>query len=173
MEEPRTVEPDGAAPGVPERREFFQTASNLAMGASLVASYGLFAAHAGRFLYRERAQPRAWVFVTDVAGVSVGQSMSFRVPGGEKISITRHDFSGEASDFKALSSTCPHLGCQVHWQAQLRRFFCPCHNGVFDADGNATEGPPADAGQSLPSYPLKFELGHLYIEVPVTRRREA
>ena len=69
------------------------------------------------------------------------------------------------SDFVAFSSICPHLGCQVNWELQNDRFFCPCHNGVFDRDGNATGGPPAAAGQRLPRYPLKIENGLLFIEV--------
>ena len=42
----------------------------------------------------------------------------------------------------ALSATCTHLGCQVRWDAESTRFRCPCHGGVFDADGNVVEGPP-------------------------------
>lgn len=68
--------------------------------------------------------------------------------------------------FAALSSTCPHLGCQVQWQPQHGRFLCPCHNGAFDASGRAIQGPPADAGQFLSSFPLKIEEGLLLIEVP-------
>jgi hypothetical protein len=54
----------------------------------------------------------------------------------------------------------------VHWEAANDRFFCPCHNGTFDAAGRGTGGPPGDAGQSLPRYALKAEGGLLYIEVP-------
>jgi hypothetical protein len=36
---------------------------------------------------------------------------------------------------------------------------------VFDPQGTATEGPPADAGQSLARYPLMVENGMLFIEV--------
>lgn len=42
----------------------------------------------------------------------------------------------------ALSGTCTHLGCQVRWDAESTRFRCPCHGGVFDAEGNVVEGPP-------------------------------
>jgi len=42
----------------------------------------------------------------------------------------------------ALSATCTHLGCQVRWDAEGARFRCPCHGGVFDAQGNVVEGPP-------------------------------
>jgi Rieske Fe-S protein len=42
----------------------------------------------------------------------------------------------------ALSATCTHLGCQVHWEADKKRFHCPCHGGVYDAGGRVLEGPP-------------------------------
>jgi Rieske Fe-S protein len=42
----------------------------------------------------------------------------------------------------ALAATCTHLGCQVRWDAGSKRFRCPCHGGVFDAQGNVLEGPP-------------------------------
>ncbi len=42
----------------------------------------------------------------------------------------------------ALSATCTHLGCQVRWDATAKKFRCPCHGGVFDAEGNVVEGPP-------------------------------
>ena len=47
-----------------------------------------------------------------------------------------------ASSVHALSATCTHLGCQVRWEAEATRFRCPCHGGVFDANGQVLEGPP-------------------------------
>ena len=106
-------------------------------------------------------------FLTTVATLKPGESLTYRAPSGERITVTRRRDSADGTAFAALSSTCPHLGCQVHWEPQNQRFFCPCHNGAFDADGTATQGPPADAGQSLVAYPLKVEGGLLYLEVPV------
>jgi menaquinol-cytochrome c reductase iron-sulfur subunit len=47
-----------------------------------------------------------------------------------------------AASVHALSATCTHLGCQVRWEADATRFRCPCHGGVFDANGQVLEGPP-------------------------------
>jgi menaquinol-cytochrome c reductase iron-sulfur subunit len=41
-----------------------------------------------------------------------------------------------------LSSTCTHLGCAVRWRAGTGEFQCPCHGGVYDADGAVKDGPP-------------------------------
>lgn len=149
------------------RRDFLGTAGTMAMAGGLTASYGTLAVMAGRFLYPPAGgSPPAWVYLADLKGVKAGDSFVYRAPSGATVAVARIAETGEAADFLALSSVCPHLGCQVHWQSQHRRFFCPCHNGTFDASGKATGGPPADAGQSLLRYPLKVEDGLLYIEVP-------
>lgn len=43
--------------------------------------------------------------------------------------------------FTVFSSTCTHLGCGVRWQEDKKQFLCPCHGGVFDADGKPVSGP--------------------------------
>lgn len=146
------------------RRSFF---SSLAMAGGLASSYGAFAAIAGRFLFPAKPAPKAWVYVARVGELRPGAALAYRTPDGSPVSIARRGDTGRVEDFVALSSTCPHLGCQVHWESQHQRFFCPCHNGAFDPDGKALMGPPFEAGQSLPRYPLKIEGGLLYIEVPL------
>ncbi len=166
--------PEGApAEASTDRRTFLGAASGAAMAGGLLAGYGTFAAFAARSLYPTGDAPRSWMFVGDLAGFRPGHSLSYRAPNGERVVIARRGSSGEAGDFSALSSTCPHLGCQVHWEGQNNRFFCPCHNGVFDPEGRGIGGPPGDAGQSLPRFPLKVEGGLLYILVPVTAVADA
>jgi menaquinol-cytochrome c reductase iron-sulfur subunit len=43
---------------------------------------------------------------------------------------------------RVLSAVCPHLGCSIGWNEDRRQFVCPCHNGVFAADGTLISGPP-------------------------------
>jgi Rieske Fe-S protein len=167
---PDDVRPDGPAPTEePDRRDFLKNASRVAMAAGVVGGYGAFAAVAGRYLYPARTGEVMWQFVSEVAGIGLGEAIRYRGPSGETINITRMGRDGVAQDFIALSSTCPHLGCQVRWEAQNDRFFCPCHNGVFDPSGRATAGPPGEAGQSLPRYELKIDNGLLHIAVPPPR----
>jgi len=158
--------PDDKDPADPTRRRFLATASTVAMAGGLAAGYGTCAGMAARFLYPAGGRPMDWTFVTELARMKPGHSLSYRAPDGSTVVVTRQGDAGTAADFLALSSICPHLGCQVHWEDQEKRFFCPCHNGTFDPTGKATGGPPAQAGQSLPRYAVKVEGGLLFIQVP-------
>lgn len=147
------------------RRDFLGRAGGLVMIGGVAASYGSLAAVAGRYMFPEPAHGKVWVYAARLADVEVGQALSFKTPAGASLTIARTQNTGSADDFIALSSVCPHLGCQVHWENHNQRFFCPCHNGVFDPQGRGTGGPPKDAGQSLAKYPLRAESGLLFIEV--------
>lgn len=136
----------------------------IGMVGGLVAAYGTLAAFFARFLYPASGRARSWLYVSDATRVGRGDALLFRTPAGEPVNITRQGDGDES--IVALSSTCPHLGCQVHWEPQNDRFFCPCHNGIFDPSGKAISGPPAEAGQSLLQYPVRVDGGLLFIEVP-------
>ena len=49
---------------------------------------------------------------------------------------------GEDGAFKAFSLVCTHLACIVTWNAAKNEFYCPCHDGFFDAEGKVLSGPP-------------------------------
>ena len=44
--------------------------------------------------------------------------------------------------FTAFAVNCTHLACPVNWLRDARLFLCPCHGGVFYADGRVAGGPP-------------------------------
>jgi nitrite reductase/ring-hydroxylating ferredoxin subunit len=136
------------------------------MAAGLVGGYGLLAWVATRFLLPARGSRVRQLFVARAADLPAGGTLLYQTPDGRTVNITRRGPTDAASDFVALSSTCPHLGCQVRWEEQNNRYFCPCHNGTFDPGGKATGGPPGDAGLSLPAYRLTVQNGVLFIDVP-------
>ena len=51
-------------------------------------------------------------------------------------------FRGEDGSFKALSLVCTHLASTVSWNPEKKEFYCPCHEGFFDAEGKVVSGPP-------------------------------
>ena len=61
-------------------------------------------------------------------------------------------------NFVVYNVHCTHVGCPVTWSPQARRFFSPCHGGVFDADGRVLAGPPP---RPLDRYEVKIENGRL------------
>ncbi len=146
------------------RRHLLTTASKVGMALGLVASYGT-CGYVGYAYVRPRPGRKARLFVTDLASMKAGDALDFVLPNGAKVAIARRGEGDDVESFVALSSVCPHLGCQVHWQATEARFFCPCHNGTFDAAGQPTGGPPKADGTPLVRYPLVVESGLLYLEV--------
>jgi Rieske Fe-S protein len=70
------------------------------------------------------------------------------------------------TDFVALSDRCTHLGCRVRHVDENDQngepgFFCPCHNGVFDADGEILAGP---IPRPLDHFETKVENGQLHVK---------
>lgn len=62
--------------------------------------------------------------------------------------------------FLAYSQKCTHLSCSVIPEVTQRRFFCPCHNGVFDMEtGRPLAGPPRRA---LPRVSLEIRGQEIY-----------
>ena len=142
---------------------------SLLMGVGLAASYGALALQGILFLLPRRIKPRTRkLFAGQVDQFQVGSVQTLFDLQGNKILVKR-----SASGMQAFSSTCPHLGCHVHWEADKERFFCPCHNGVFNADGVAVSGPPAAAGQSLSRVPLELDEKSdvIYLEVKDIKRK--
>lgn len=48
----------------------------------------------------------------------------------------------EGQGYRALSGTCQHLGCRVHFDVSKQQYLCPCHGGVYDRLGRVVAGPP-------------------------------
>jgi cytochrome b6-f complex iron-sulfur subunit len=123
------------------------------MSLGLALSYGLLAAEGLLFLVPKRLKPRVrWLFAGRLDRYEPGRVQSIYDLQGNEILVKRN-----AKGLEAFSSICPHLGCRVHWVEDKREFLCPCHNGVFNTEGVAISGPPADAGQSLARVPLKVD----------------
>jgi Rieske Fe-S protein len=137
------------------RRSFFGRA---AMYLSLALSYGSAAAFAVRYLYPLK-RPSRWrsIFVARFDRLRAGEAHEVADLNGVPVQVVR-----EGDRLRALSTVCPHLGCRVRWEGDQQRFFCPCHNGVFDREGNVVSGPPPRA---LDRYEVELEGGSVYLKV--------
>src|SRR5580698_9721323 len=66
-----------------------------------------------------------------------------------------------ADQFRVFAINCAHLGCPVRWFPQSQLFMCPCHGGVYYADGARASGPPE---RGLFTYEWKVDSGNLQID---------
>lgn len=173
MDDDRPMIDDGSTAGsmAPvSRRRFLRGGTRLLVAGGLAASAGWLLSIAVRFLLPRRGPDARWQFVALERDLQVGQTMAYLTPAGAPVNVTRLRAPAETNSFAAFSSICPHLGCRVHWEAHHKRFFCPCHDGVFDSDGRARAGPPYEEGLDLTRFPLRLERGALFIHVVVDKR---
>jgi Rieske Fe-S protein len=57
--------------------------------------------------------------------------------------------------FLVLAVNCAHLGCPVEWFQESGLFMCPCHGGVYYANGERASGPPPRG-----LYRCNYRVGH-------------
>jgi quinol---cytochrome c reductase iron-sulfur subunit, bacillus type len=77
----------------------------------------------------------------------------------EEISV--YVLTDNGRDYISMSNICTHLGCRVRWISDQSQFYCPCHNGVFDKNGNVVSGPPPNP---LNRYDTKVENDQIFIK---------
>jgi len=64
------------------------------------------------------------------------------------------------SEVSVYSNMCTHLSCRVTWQEDRTIYFCPCHDGRFNKEGEVVAGPPPEP---LYEFETKVEEGNLSI----------
>jgi quinol---cytochrome c reductase iron-sulfur subunit, bacillus type len=74
--------------------------------------------------------------------------------------ITKGKRKGSLDGVEALSAVCPHLGCEVPWNAAEGKFMCPCHGSQFAPDGSLLHGP---AARGMDTLPIKAAKGNLML----------
>jgi Rieske Fe-S protein len=109
----------------------------------------------------------AWVSLGPLSQFPEGQTRlaKFRNPfvsptDGQTADIpcwVRH-ITGQS--FQVFAVNCAHLGCPVRWFSQSGLFMCPCHGGVYYADGSRASGPPE---RGLFTYSHRIESDQLVI----------
>jgi Rieske Fe-S protein len=124
--------------------------------ASAGALAGVFVAvpFVGYLLGPLRRRPAAWVNLGPLERFAVGETRlaTFDNPLGQPWDgVTAHAGvfvrrEGRADDgrdrLQVFAVNCAHLGCPVEWFPQSGLFLCPCHGGVYYANGERASGPP-------------------------------
>lgn len=98
-----------------------------------------------------RREAGRWIEIGNAAGFHPGMpskaTASMVVKDGwamVKKSQNLFVIKDESGQFVIFSSICTHLGCGVKWDGENKQFLCPCHNGIFDINGNVIAGPPPE-----------------------------
>jgi len=146
--------PDSPPPAptrpVPERRTFFQRIGRwVTLGAGAVAAGVLGVPLAGFFLGARKKAPEKWVPLGSTASFPSGETRlvtfdnPLRQPWDGMTARTGVFVRSQGQDeFLILSANCAHLGCGVTWFPESGLFMCPCHGGVYYANGERASGPP-------------------------------
>ena len=119
-----------------------------------------------------------WIAIGNVSDFSVGETklISFQNPfsdpwDGETAKVPAYVRRSAPEEFTVFAINCAHLGCPVRWFSESQLFMCPCHGGVYYADGSRASGPPE---RGLFTYELKVQGGKLLInagQMPTLRNR--
>lgn len=149
MEPTPDASPVPAEP-LPRRRNLFRW---LTYGLGGVASAVVALPLVG-YLLAPKRQAEFWVDLGRIEDFVTGETrlVTFENPIREPwdgmtanagVYVRRED-PGDRSQpaFAIFAVNCAHLGCPVEWFPQSGLFMCPCHGGVYHANGDRASGPP-------------------------------
>ena len=114
-----------------------------------------------------RSPPYQWRAVGDVNSFSIGSTVLVKYEnsgalswGGAVEQTAAWLRRTGARSFTAFTVNCSHLGCPVRWEPAANMFFCPCHGGVYYADGTVAAAPPP---RRLSEYPVRIHGGQVEV----------
>lgn len=115
-----------------------------------------------------------WFRVGRLTELRAGEPQRVQVIGDERdaFTVAKEQPLGavwivrEGDEVRALSATCPHLGCAIDLAADGDGFGCPCHSSRFSRAGAAESGP-SPRGMD----PLKARVADGWVEVELRRFR--
>jgi len=149
MMESTTDAPANPPEHPPQRRNFFRWVTyGLGGLASAVVGLPLVG-----YLVGAKTRPDDWVDLGRVVDFATGETRlvtfdnPLRQPWDGMVAHTgvyvrREEPEGGKDRFRIFAVNCARLGCPVEWFPQSGLFMCPCHGGVYYADGERASGPP-------------------------------
>ena len=115
-----------------------------------------------------RKEYRHWISLGDATDFHPGETklVTFRNPfrevtDGVTANVPAYVRCTSPGKFVVFAINCAHLGCPVRWFSESQLFMCPCHGGVYYADGSRASGPPE---RGLFTYEARIENGQLMID---------
>jgi menaquinol-cytochrome c reductase iron-sulfur subunit len=147
------------------RRKFFTRISIItgAIAGALVATPVI------GFIFAPLIRPdrEIWRPVGDLNDFEIGRTVKVTFPDAKPLRWSGQTGENSAwlqrrgeDEFVAYSIYCTHLGCPVFWLGDAELFMCPCHGGVFYADGEVAVEPPQEP---LVRFPLRLRDGQVEI----------
>ena len=116
----------------------------------------------------QKTSDQEWILLGSASKVELGTPTLFKTTVQRQTGwvvtdeeVSAYLYTEEGRDYIAFSNICTHLGCRVRWIDDQEQFFCPCHNAVFNRDGEVGSGPPPRA---LDRFEVKLEDGQVYIQ---------
>jgi menaquinol-cytochrome c reductase iron-sulfur subunit len=133
-------------PAVPRRR-FLSTLATVPVVIAAAAASIPAVVYAWGSIFEH--EPEVWRDVGPVDGFQIGSTVEvvFDAPAAQEwVGVSERMGAWlrrvSETEFVAFSINCTHLGCPVRWLQDAKLFMCPCHGGVFYADGSVAAGPP-------------------------------
>lgn len=116
----------------------------------------------------KRREYLQWIAIGNTSDFTPGETklVTFRNPftdswDGATANVPAYVRRTAEGQFTVFAINCAHLGCPVRWFAESQLFMCPCHGGVYYADGSRASGPPE---RGLFTYDVKVVGGKLMID---------
>ena len=97
-------------------------------------------------------QTQEWQVIGLVSDFAMGQTIEAKLSDPSSLAwagltsataVWVRQFAAQQFDVWAVN--CSHLGCPVNWIASAGLFECPCHGGIYYANGDVAAGPPPHA----------------------------
>ncbi|MHB0987997.1 MAG: Rieske 2Fe-2S domain-containing protein [Bellilinea sp.] len=150
------------------RRKFLEKVT-VGIGGVLTALFGIPAVIFVVKPVLKKDEGSGWMRLGSISKVTPGTPMLFSLKVERETGwITDQDeimvyvYTQDGRDYAVMSNICTHLACRVRWIEDRQEFFCPCHNGVYDKQGNVLAGPPP---RPLDRYEFNIENDDIYIKV--------
>jgi len=149
------------------KRESFLKIAILGIGGFIGLSLGIPAVGYIASPARIENQSQVWIRVGSTSKVEIGTPTLFNIKIKRTTGwiVNEEEFSvyvltENGRDYIVMSNICTHLGCRVRWIEEKGQFFCPCHNGIFNKQGDVVSGPPP---KPLNQFQVKVENNAIFV----------